>query len=209
MSRKAHWNGVYGAKSANELSWYAPHLELSTRAIQAVARPSSEIIDIGGGASTLVDDLLNLGFSKISVLDVSSPSLDITKARLGADAQTVSWIVADVTDVVLPPARYDVWHDRAVFHFLTEPADRQAYADRAKRSVRPGGHLIISAFSFLGPPRCSGLDFVRYDGAALARELGLGFSLEQELHLTHVTPAGGEQRFVQCLFRRSTRFAHT
>jgi 2-polyprenyl-3-methyl-5-hydroxy-6-metoxy-1,4-benzoquinol methylase len=203
MVRKGHWEGVYATKSADAVSWYAPHLVRSLAMIQAVADPSSEIIDVGGGASTLVDELLNLGYSRISVLDVANASLEIARRRLGGRADAVTWITADVTDARLPAERYDVWHDRAVFHFLTEPADRNTYTEIASRSIKPAGHLILATFSLQGPTRCSGLDVVRYNAETLGQEIGPGFLLEQEVCESHVTPAGNEQRFVHCCFRRS------
>ncbi|MFH0794430.1 MAG: class I SAM-dependent methyltransferase [bacterium] len=203
MDREKHWQGVYRSKSADQVSWYAPHLDRSLAMIQALADPVSEIIDVGGGASTLADDLLKSGYTKVSVLDVSSDSLEIAKRRLGSRAEAITWIVADITQTRLPPERYDVWHDRAVFHFLTDAADRRAYAELAKSSLKRGGHLIIAAFSLEGPTRCSGLDVVRYSAETLQRELGPEFVLEQELHESHLTPTGAAQKFVWCSFQKS------
>ena len=202
MSRKEHWERVYGAKQATQVSWYAPHLERSIAMIRTAADPSAEIIDVGGGASTLVDDLLALGYTKVSVLDVSNTALAAAKDRLGARAGMVKWIADDVTSVHLPRDAYDVWHDRAVFHFLTEPADRRAYVHVATGSLRLGGHAILAAFSLEGPTRCSGLDVVRYSAESLSRELGPAFALKQETHESHRTPSGAEQKFIYCLFER-------
>jgi SAM-dependent methyltransferase len=202
MDREEHWEGVYGAKQATQVSWYAPHLERSIAMIRTAADPSAEIIDVGGGASTLVDDLLALGYTKVSVLDVSNTALAVAKDRLGAQAGIVKWIADDVTSVHLPREAYDVWHDRAVFHFLTEPADRSGYAHLATGSLRLGGHAILAAFSLEGPTRCSGLDVVRYSAESLSRELGPAFALKQETHESHRTPWGAEQKFIYCLFER-------
>jgi 2-polyprenyl-3-methyl-5-hydroxy-6-metoxy-1,4-benzoquinol methylase len=203
MERDKHWDGVYGAKAADRTSWYAPHLERSLAMIRAVADPSSEIIDVGGGASTLVDDLLQLGHSNIAVLDVSGAAIAIAKKRLGHDAGAITWITADITQARLPGGMYDVWHDRAVFHFLTGSADRRAYAEAARKSIKRDGHLVIATFAADGPTRCSGLDVVRYTADTLSREFASGFALEQEMHETHLTPGGTGQSFLYCLFRRS------
>ena len=203
VNREKHWQKVYQSKQADQVSWYAPHLDRSLAMIRAASDPQSEIIDVGGGASTLVEDLLNLGYTKVSVLDVSSASLEIAKRRLATRAEAIRWIVADITQTCLPSERYDVWHDRAVFHFLTDAADRSAYAKLARSSVKRGGHLIISAFSLDGPTRCSGLDIVRHSAETLQRELGQEFVLEQEVHESHLTPTGADQKFVWCSFRKS------
>jgi 2-polyprenyl-3-methyl-5-hydroxy-6-metoxy-1,4-benzoquinol methylase len=202
MDPEQHWERVYGTKQATQVSWYAPHLERSIAMIEAAADASAEIIDVGGGASTLVDDLLALGYLKVSVLDVSSTALTLAKERLGAQAELVKWIAGDVTSVRLAVKTYDVWHDRAVFHFLTGSPDRRAYADLAAGSLKPGGHAIVAAFSLEGPTRCSGLDVVRYSAESLSRELGPAFTLKQEIHESHRTPSGTEQKLIYCLFQR-------
>jgi len=202
MDRIEHWDGVYTSKRPDRVSWYTPRLERSLEMIRAVTDPSSEIIDIGGGASTLVDDLLELGYSKLSVLDVSNAALAIAKRRLGERAGTIRWITGDVTEARLPDRGYDVWHDRAVYHFLTDAADRSAYSEIASKNVKPGGHLIIATFALEGPTRCSGLEVVRYGAESLGREIDEGFTLEDEAAETHVTPTGAEQRFLYCSFRR-------
>ena len=170
--------------------------------IRSVAGIAAKIIDIGGGASTLVDDLLAGGYRNVSVLDISAAALNVSKARLGVDAGTVAWIVDDVTNVLLPQATYDLWHDRAVFHFLTGAADRHAYVDLAARSLKVGGHAVIATFAPDGPARCSGLDVVRYDPAALGLELGPNFVLKEEARATHRTPSGADQQFIHCIFQR-------
>jgi len=204
MDRAEHWEHVYGARQATQVSWYAPHLERSIAMIRTAADVSAEIIDVGGGASTLVDDLLALGCTKVSVLDVSTAALAVARERLGAQAGMVTWIAGDVTSVRLPTKAYDVWHDRAVFHFLTEPADRRAYVNLAAASVKLGGHAILAAFSLEGPSRCSGLDVVRYNAENLSRELGPAFALKQETPESHRTPSGAEQKLIYCLFERTS-----
>lgn len=202
MDRKDHWERVYRTKQVTQVSWYAPHLERSVAMIKSVADASAAIIDVGGGASTLVDDLLALGYTKPTVLDVSNTALAVAKERLGARAGMIQWVVGDVTTVDLPRRAYHVWHDRTVFHFLTEPADRSAYVRVATESLKPGGHAILSTFSLEGPMRCSGLDVVRYSAGNLSRELGPAFVLKQEAHESHRTPSGAEQKLIYCLFER-------
>lgn len=202
MSHEEHWERVYGAQNPTQVSWYAPSLERSLALIRSLAPPSAAIIDVGGGASTLVDDLLALGHTAVSVLDISSSAIAVSKERLGARAAAVEWIAGDITSSQLPSNAYDIWHDRALFHFLEEPTDRRAYADLATRCLKPGGHAIMATFSLEGPKRCSGLDIVRYSADALSRELGPSFNQKQETHETHRTPSGGVQNFMYCLFER-------
>lgn len=202
MNRTKYWEDVYGAKQPTEVSWYAPHLERSIAMIRSVSDVSADVIDVGGGASTLVDDLLALGYAKVSVLDLSGAALAVSKRRLGGRAGIVDWIAGDVTRVRLPEQAYDVWHDRAVFHFLTEPADRKAYAAAAAASLKPGGHAILGTFSLDGPRRCTGLEVVRYSAEALGGELGSVFALRQEARETHSTPSGARQRFLYCMFQK-------
>ena len=201
-SRQAHWEGVYTTKGEKEVSWYqddpAPSLDLI--ALAGVSKRAS-IIDIGGGASRLVDHLLAQGFERLTVLDLSAAALDSAKARLGEKAAKVRWEVADITNWN-PPQAYDLWHDRAAFHFLTEPADRAAYAQRVSRAVRPAGHVIIGTFALDGPERCSGLPVVRHDGRSLADILGRSFALIESRRHDHQTPMGGMQRFQFTRFRR-------
>lgn len=197
-----HWENVYQTKPVTTVSWYAPHLDDSVGAITEVSTPASRVIDIGGGASTLVDDLLDRGYTEITVLDVSSRALEIARERLGSRAASVDWIAANIATVEFDARHFDVWHDRAVFHFLTDPQQRAAYVARLRRHLVPGGVAVISTFALTGPTKCSGLNIVQYDAASLARELGPEFALVDATDVTHVTPSGGEQRFVRCRFRR-------
>lgn len=203
-NRKAHWEGVYGRKQAEETSWYQAVPSVSLELIDHCGLEGSEpLIDIGGGASRLVDHLLARGFEDISVLDLSARALDQAKMRLGRDAARVHWIEADVT-LFRPHRTYRLWHDRAAFHFLTGTADRQRYLEVLGEALTPGGHLVLAAFALDGPSRCSGLDVVRYDAAGLAAELGPGFSLLEERRERHTTPQGREQQFGYYRFRRET-----
>jgi 2-polyprenyl-3-methyl-5-hydroxy-6-metoxy-1,4-benzoquinol methylase len=201
-SRQAHWEKVYTSKGENEVGWFqenpAPSLDLI-----AGAATASALIDVGGGASRLVDSLLEKGFRTVAVLDLSEAALAAAKARIGRRAAQVQWIVADVTVWEPQEAAYDVWHDRAAFHFLTEERDRTVYVSRLTRAVKPGGHAIIATFAPDGPDRCSGLPVVRYDAQGLGRVLGDGFELVETLRHEHRTPAGSVQRFQFSLFRRA------
>ena len=188
-SRQAHWENVYNKKGENEVSWFqespAPSLESIA---QVGATPNSAIIDVGGGASRLVDNLVEKGFLDVTVLDLSGASLAAAKTRLGSHAAYVHWIVADAT-IWDPPKAYDIWHDRAAFHFLTEEKDRDAYIARLKRALKTGGHAIIATFAMDGPEKCSGLPVVRYDAASLGRTLGR--SGEHPDALPGAQPVGG------------------
>jgi SAM-dependent methyltransferase len=203
VERQAHWENVYTTKGEKEVSWYEESPTISLDLIRSTgASISASIIDIGGGASRLVDALLDQGFEAVAVLDLSKKALATAKARLGAHgAAKVRWIVADVTTWE-PSENYDVWHDRAAFHFLTEPKERVAYADRVFRAVRPGGHLIIGTFASDGPERCSGLPVVRHDAASLSGMLGSAFELMDYQRHAHQTPMGTTQRFQFSRFRR-------
>ncbi|WP_312137978.1 class I SAM-dependent methyltransferase [Brevundimonas sp.] len=204
MTTKPHWENVYETKSAHEVSWYRPRLEVSLQLIDSVLTdPGSAIIDIGGGESTLVDDLIRSGRSDVTVLDISQAALDATKARLGASADSVSWIAADITTIDLGFGRYDLWHDRAVFHFLTRPEDRDAYIQRVRQAVKPQGYIVVATFGPDGPLKCSGLDIVRYDSNSLVVAFGDGFDLLDTTTEIHKTPWDSEQEFVYCLMRKS------
>jgi SAM-dependent methyltransferase len=193
-----HWENVYRDKGADEVSWFQQHAASSLRLIQDSADTNAYIIDVGGGASVLVDGLLDAGYCHLTVLDLAESALKVSRARLGARAQSVQWIVADITRAALPVAHYDVWHDRAVFHFLTDPADRARYVAQVLKCVKPGGHVIVAAFGPGGPLQCSGLDVVRYAPDALHAEFGAPFQLIKHETEVHQTPAGKEQEFVYC-----------
>lgn len=202
IERRAHWENVYQTRGEREVSWYEESPSISLDYIRATgAKPGASIIDIGGGASRLVDTLLDEGFEAVTVLDLSEKALATSKARLGARGAKVQWVAADVTTWE-PSQTYDVWHDRAAFHFLTDPKDRAAYAARVLRAVRPGGHVIIGTFALDGPERCSGLPVVRYDAASLGKILGPSFKLIESRNHGHQTPMGAIQRFQFSWFRR-------
>jgi len=199
MNTKSHWEDIYGTKAPNEVSWYRPHLETSLSFIErSVPSLSGRIIDVGGGESTLVDDLLARGYADLTVLDISQTAIDVTKARLGGLGDRVEWIVADVTSTNFAADAFDVWHDRAVFHFLTTAADRAAYVERVKRAVKPGGHVIIGTFGVEGPLKCSGLGVQRYNADSLHGEFGRSFRLIDSLKEQHQTPFGTTQQFLYC-----------
>ena len=202
-SRKSHWETVYTTKGENEVSWFQEYPALSLELIDfARPMPESAIVDIGGGASRLVDGLIARGFKHVTVLDISHAALDAAKARLGERASEVEWIVADITKWH-PAHSFDIWHDRAAFHFLTDPADRAAYVACLKQAIRPGGHAVIGTFAIDGPEKCSGLPVNRYDAAGLAKELGEGFELVDSRRQDHSTPWSSMQRFQFCIFRRT------
>jgi len=202
MNPQGHWEKIYREKAADAVSWYRSHLETSLELIErAAANRRAAMIDVGGGESTLVDDLLARGFEDITVLDVSQTAIDVTKKRLGAAADRVQWLAADVTQVELKPSAYDVWHDRAVFHFLTLPEQRTSYVRQVIRSVKSGGHVIVSTFGPEGPAKCSGLDVVRYDTDSLHNEFGARFRLVESSKELHETPFGTTQQFLYCYCR--------
>jgi len=201
MDVQAHWNSIYSEKAPETVSWYAPHLETSLAFIQRAApERSAAIIDVGGGESTLVDDLISHGFENITVLDVSQTAIDADKRRLGEASTRVCWIAADVTKIELKPSAYDLWHDRAVFHFLTEAEDRCAYIRQVARGVKSGGHVIVATFGPEGPMKCSGLDVVRYNKESLGSQFGDHFRLVDSLTTMHRTPAGKMQQLLYCHF---------
>lgn len=190
---------MYGAKRPTEVSWFSPHLQTSLALIERVADPRlSSIIDVGGGESTLVDDLIARRYRKVTVLDISPSAIECTKERLGPAAGGVDWLVADVTRASLPVHSYDVWHDRAVFHFLTEPAQREAYVRQAASAVKTGGHVIVATFGPAGPRKCSGLDVMRYRADSLHGEFGRRFRLIESSEELHHTPMGTTQQFLYC-----------
>ena len=198
VDRQQHWEGIYSGKSAEQVSWFQPHAASSLRLIADGANANAHIIDVGGGASVLVDGLLNAGYRNLSVLDLAEPALAASRTGGGARAQSVRWIAGDITRVALPAAHYDVWHDRAVFHFLTDPADRARYVAQVLKSVKPGGRVIVATFGHGGPLQCSGLDVVRYAPDTLHAEFGAAFRLLGHETEVHHTPTGKEQEFVYC-----------
>jgi trans-aconitate methyltransferase len=200
-SRQAHWERVYTTKGENEVSWFQDDPAASLELIMAVgATPATAIIDIGGGASRLVDGLLAKGFRALAVLDLSGAALKAAQSRLGAQAEKVDWIVADAT-LWEPTEVYDIWHDRAAFHFLTEENDRVAYIERMKKALRAGGHAIVATFAPDGPERCSGLPVIRYDAETLGQTLGQEFDLIKTRRHSHTTPRGSTQSFQFSVFR--------
>ena len=203
IERHAHWQTVYQTKGEHDVSWFEESPAISLELIRATGvNTTASIIDIGGDASRLVDALLDEGYSAVTVLDLSEKALETSKARLGPRiAAKVKWVAVDVT-AWEPSQAYDVWHDRATFHFLTDPKDRSAYAERVLRTVRPGGHVIIGTFAPDGPERCSGLPVVRYDSATISKILGPSFGLSESRTHAHKTPTGAIQRFQFNRFRR-------
>jgi 2-polyprenyl-3-methyl-5-hydroxy-6-metoxy-1,4-benzoquinol methylase len=199
MDPKAHWDKVYRTKRPDQVSWYRPHLDVSLELIEEAApNRDAQIIDVGGGESTLVDDLLARGYRNVSLLDISSTALDVAKKRLADRADTLKWLCGDVTTFGFARHRYDVWHDRAVFHFLIDPLSRAAYVRQVANAVKPGGHVIVATFGPEGPTQCSGLDVARYDPNALHDEFGPSFRLVKHLTELHRTPAGSIQQFTYC-----------
>ena len=203
VQKRAHWEAVYRTKPADSVSWYQPHPESSLTALGKLDVPrSASLIDVGGGTSNLVDVLLQQGWSDLTVLDISRVALEIARGRLGKGAASVEWLVADVT--AWNPARtYDVWHDRAVFHFLTREAMRMAYRRAVEAAVARSGHVIIATFAPDGPERCSGIPVRRYDEQSLASELGPSFRLQHHWREKHRTPDGASQMFNWCVFERA------
>lgn len=202
MNLQTHWETVYRTKNTEQVSWYAPHLEISLQLIQQLApERSSAILDVGAGASTLVDDLLSAGYQHLDVLDISCQALSISQQRLGIRAQQVRWWSESVLDAGLPSAHYDVWHDRAVFHFLTEEKHRRQYVQQVLRAVKPGGSVVMATFGTEGPLQCSGLDVMRYDAVSLHGEFGRKFRLLDSLTVNHHTPVGKTQQFLYCYCR--------
>jgi len=199
MNLTEHWERVYATKRSDQVSWYRPHLDVSLRLIaDAASTGRARIIDVGGGESTLVDDLLERGHDDVTVLDLSATAIEVARRRLGPNADHVRWLHGDATTCLLRRNAYDVWHDRAVFHFLTEPRDRAAYVRQVARAVRRGGHVIVATFGPAGPTKCSGLDVVRYDADALHGEFGARFELVEHVEEAHRTPWGSVQQFVYC-----------
>lgn len=205
MQAKDHWEDVYSSRAADAVSWYQAHADRSLRMIRDTGvSASAAIIDVGGGASTLVRDLRDEGYHNLTVLDISAAALAVSREALGIWGNSVHWIEGDITKISLPAAGFDVWHDRAVFHFLTQPDDRARYASRLAGTLKPGGHIIIATFAEDGPERCSGLPVIRYTPEGLQAELGAGFSLVSSRKEAHHTPSGSVQQFVYCYFRKKS-----
>lgn len=202
MNAQEHWDRIYRTKAPDQVSWYSPHLSASLELIErAFGSRAAQIIDIGGGESTLVDDLLAQGYQDITVLDISQTAIDANKKRLGRKAERVHWLAADFTKIELEPACLDVWHDCAVFHFLAGSNERAAYVRQVGQALRPGGHVIIGTFGSERPARCSGLDVVRYHAASLHDEFGMRFRLVESAKHLHQTPFGTTQQFLYCYCR--------
>jgi SAM-dependent methyltransferase len=198
VGSREHWEGVYERKRPDEVSWYRPHLEQSLGFIDSAGlAPDAAIVDVGGGASTLVDDLLARGYTNVTAIDISARAIESAKARLGDRARQVRWLVADVAEADLGSAVYDLWHDRAVFHFLRDD-ERRRYVAALRRAIKPGGQVLIATFGPEGPERCSGLEVVRYSAHELLAQLGAGFELVASATEVHRTPWGADQQFVYC-----------
>jgi SAM-dependent methyltransferase len=200
MTTREHWDDVYARKAPDEVSWYRPSLDRSLGFIEALGLPrDAPIIDVGGGASTLVDDLLARGCTNLTVLDVSEKALEAARARLAARAVDVAWIAADITEVALAPATFALWHDRAVFHFLVDDELRRRYVSTCRAALQPGGRILVAAFGPEGPERCSGLPVRRYAPGQLQAAFGTDVRLEGEATETHLTPRGAPQQFCYAL----------
>jgi SAM-dependent methyltransferase len=202
VDRNAHWEQVYRTKGPDQVSWFQAEARLSRVLIERAAPDrAARIVDIGAGASTLVDGLLASGYRYITVVDLSPTALSVARQRLGSAATTVMWRAADVLTAAFPAASFDVWHDRAAFHFLTDAADRARYVAQVRHAVRPGGYAIVATFAEDGPTRCSGLDVARYSADALHAAFGAGFVVLESQRELHTTPSGSEQAFTYCVCR--------
>lgn len=200
MAEREHWSRIYQSKRADEVSWYRPHLEQSLDLITRTGiGPDASITDVGGGASTLVDDLLERGFRNITVADISAEALAVARQRLGARAHDVTWLIGDIASLDFSPDAFDLWHDRAVFHFLTDETRRKAYLAQVCRTVRKNGFVIVATFGPEGPEKCSGLPVVRYSSEELHTAFGDAFHMIEHREERHQTPSGSEQEFVYCL----------
>jgi len=204
MDVKSHWEHTFAAKSPAQTSWYTPHLQHSIRWIEESGLPkTAAILDVGAGRSTLIDDLLARGYTNLTALDISEAALADVRQRLGQLVNSVTWIAGDVTTVSLAPRCYDLWHDRALFHFLTEPAQRDQYLERIRHALKPSGLVMLSTFGPEGPVQCSGLAVRRYDRASLAAAFGHDFTLQDAEMETHTTPSGKPQQFLHARFIRA------
>ena len=202
MDRRSYWDEVYRTKGPERVSWFQAEARLSRSLIERSAPDrGARIIDVGAGASTLVAGLLDAGYRQLTVVDLSSTALALAQQRVGCAAAQVSWIAGDVLALDVSPAAFDLWHDRAVFHFLTQAEDRTRYVAQVRRAVAPGGHVLVATFAEDGPTRCSGLEVARYSPAALHGEFGPDFRLLASEREVHITPTGSEQAFTYCLCR--------
>jgi len=205
MNHNKHWEQIYSSNQTEALGWYTHHLQTSLSWIQELdLDANAPIIDVGGGASTLVDDLLEADHRSITVVDISDKALSLARARLGGKAKLVKWLEGNITSLDLPTQYYELWHDRAVFHFLTEAGQQDKYRDRLLSALKPGGHLIIGTFTTEAPPKCSGLPVQRYNQEQLANILGKEFELNRHNKELHITPGGVEQMYLYCRFRKVT-----
>lgn len=204
FNRKSQWEGIYANKTPAEVSWYQlePAGSLELIALTGIGR-AGNIIDVAGRASVLVDKLIGQGFHDLTVLDISSKALDYAKERLGSRAEAVKWIEADATEFE-SPKKYDLWHDRAVFHFLTDKDGRKKYVRNMNQALKPGRYVIIATFSIAGPFKCSGLNVALYGPEKMENELGIFFELVKSVNEEHLTPEGKEQKFTYCCFRKNT-----
>ncbi|MCP4584221.1 MAG: class I SAM-dependent methyltransferase [candidate division Zixibacteria bacterium] len=204
MDLKSHWNKIYKSKTPSELTWFQSEPSLSLKLIELSGIPkTSRVIDVGGGASFLTKRLLEQGYARPAVLDISGESISKAKSLVGDKAAEVEWYEADITRWQ-PPVKFDLWHDRAVFHFLTDEKDRHLYIDILKQALAPDGYIIIATFAIAGPPKCSGLDVVRYDSRSIRAELGNEFRLIETQNEMHLTPSCGKQKFSYFLIKRQT-----
>jgi SAM-dependent methyltransferase len=203
MADKNHWEHVYRTKNPQTVSWFQPEAEVSLRLIRSASDSAAAVIDVGGGASTLVDGLLDAGYRDLTVLDLSGAALAAARERLGTRAAGVHWLEGDILQAALPAQAYDVWHDRAVFHFLTDPAERAAYVRQVLHAVKPGGHVIVASFAENGPQQCSGLPVMRYAPGELHAQFGTPFTLLHHEREEHRTPGGTVQQFVYCFCRKT------
>ena len=204
MTQQEHWEKAYSTNPLDKLGWYKPHVETSLNWINELdLSEDSNIIDIGGGACTLVDDLLNDGYQSTTVVDLSKKAIALAQGRLGERVGQVIWLNGDITSVFLAKNYYDLWHDRAVFHFLTDPEQRRQYRHKLTKALKPGGHVIIAVFAPEAPPQCSGLPVERYSVDKLESTLGAEFELKRHAKKLHITPGGVEQAYLYCYFRKS------
>ncbi len=202
MDRQAHWEAIYARRAPDEVSWFQPHATVSMDIIRsALPDRDAHILEVGGGASLLVDDLLDAGYRRVTVLDLAPSALGVVRSRLGPRARAVSFVQGDITTVALQPAGFALWHDRAVFHFLTDEGDRRRYLDQVRRAVVPGGLVLVATFAEDGPTQCSGLKVVRYSPGQLHAVLGHEFDLVDSRREEHRTPGGAVQHFTYCLLR--------